>query len=205
MMETEDHAQNAGGHPDDPEHHCPGGQGERTDMAGSGVGRPRCCRRGRRPGVAGRRPGQFLRLEVSFGLGGPWRAPSSGRLPGQPERGRGPFLGRDRPDCRSQRSSGDAGPPADRGAVTGQDGTEPDRPGTGVGSHHRSEIGHHQGVLALHALDHGEEVVDVEGGAVAHGQPAEPRGLDGLVGQVPQLTWAWFAVWIPLPPTRRPG
>ena len=183
VIESEDHGHDAGGQDDDPEHHRPGGQGERADgpvaeevdQAVDEVGAP---------GGQVERPGRQVR-GGSIRARGPWRE-NSRDAPGQPERRSWPVggaspAGQEPRPGRPDRTGGlrRAGQPA-------RTHTEPDGSGTGVGADHRAEIGHHQGVLALHALDHAEEVVDVEGGAVAHGQPAEPGGLDGLVGQVPQ-------------------
>ena len=162
----QDHGDHGGGEDDDPEHHGPGGQGERAH----------------RPV-----PEQLHHGVDQIGAPG-------GQSPSRPEPGRSGRggVGLRVHGVRIVRTPGSAcrnGPVGRRRSGERQSAghhADPDGARAGVGAHHRAEVGHHQRVLASTLRQHVEQVVDVEGRAVAHGQPADRGRVHGLVGQVAQ-------------------
>ena len=153
----------AGGEDDDPEHDGPGGQGERPDglvpeQRDQGVDRVGA------PGRAGRRSRRSRAVGWQVvRAADPWREDSRAR------------------PCRPAGTTPVAAPPLSPAVIMQQARWCPARcgcPTTGPRSTTTS------GCSVCTPSSMAEELVDVGGGAVAHGHPADRGRVDGLVGQV---------------------
>ena len=132
------------------------------------------------PGGEGERADRLVLDEVDDGVDGVrtfgGQVVQGGTVPGRRTASGGSGFGSMRPRIPRRRWP----PPEPRPGATGRtsvdgDHADADGPRSGVGADDRAELADDQRVLGLHVGEQGQEVVDVGGGAVGDGDPAQRR------------------------------